>query len=791
MGLRPSELGPLRRARLASIGIALAVGAMGAVALPRLEVSTEITEFLPAGEERELAHVARVMSASGPNRTITLTVAGERRFEAADELARRLSRHPGVDFVRTGPSGDLEAALYELYFPRRYLFYTDDPDRDRLDDERLRAAARDLRQRLASPAGTLVRELAPADPLLAFGRQVERLRQLSGAGLSVEQGRFVTPDGEHAVLFVGTHASPFDDDAAQRVLAAVDRAVAAVRGKYGDLRIEESSLHRHVVTSARSIRADIERISMVSTVLVVVLFLVVFRSLRYLALGIVPLAVGTVVGLTITVLAFGPIHGLALAFGSTLIGVGVDYVAHYVNHHVLEPAPGGPFASLRRILPGIALGAATTVAGLAGLAYAGFPGVRELAVLASTGVLAALVATCALVPPWMPREPRPTRAHLALARALSAALDRLARSRLARWALPALALLACAVGLPRLTWIDDARALNVADPEVLAQDERVRERVSRMDSGRFVVAFGETEELALRRNDEVHRRLSAARERGEVEAFLSLHSVLWSEAAQRASLRAVAGSPRLFERLTEAFSREGFVAGAFEPFRAALAEPPDPLRWDELVRSPLGPLVSSLRIEAPDGRVGFVTLIRGADVSALEARLADLEGVTLFDQARFMAGAYGQFRTRTLQMLLLGMIGVFLTILAKYRRVGLAVAAFAPALLASATALATVALLGYEASLMHVLALLLVLSMGEDYGVFMVEAFTHRADAGNALASVVLACLTTVVSFGLLAMSENPALRALGLVTGLGVLFAFLLAPVSWSFLAREGSRGS
>src|SRR5690606_8427348 len=147
------------------------------------------------------------------------------------------------------------------------------------------------------------------------------------------------------------------------------------------------------VASEQSIRADVERISTVSTVLVVLLFVVVFRSLRYLALGMLPLAAGTVVGLAVTHLVFGPIHGLALAFGSTMIGVGVDYVAHFVNHHVLEPAPGGAFATLRRILPGLALGAATTIAGLAGLAYAGFPGIRELAVLGSTGVLGALVAT--------------------------------------------------------------------------------------------------------------------------------------------------------------------------------------------------------------------------------------------------------------------------------------------------------------------------------------------------------------------------------------------------------------
>lgn len=777
----------LGRARLLSAAASLVIAALAGWTIPRLRVSTEITDFLPAGRDREAAHVARVMSASDLQRTITLTVAGEHRLGAAAELAGHMARHPDVERVQTGPSDELERAFYDLYFPRRLLFYADDLA-EVLSDEELREAARDLRLRLSSPAGPLVREIAPRDPLGAFRRQLERLAELSAGGLSVEGGRFVTPDGQHAVVFVSTRASPFESEATGRVTRALDQAIAEVRRRHGDdVVVEESGLHRFAVTSEAAIRADIERISTVSTALVVLLFLVLFRSLRYLALGLLPLAAGTVVGLFVTHLVFGPIHGLALAFGSTLIGVGVDYVAHYVNHHVLEPAAGGPFETLRRIAPGLALGAVTTIAGLGGLAYAGLPGIRELAVLASSGVLAALLATCFLVPPWMPREVRPTSAHLALARALSSLLRWIGRSRLARYAVPAIVLALCAAGLPRLSWVDDARALTFADPALVSEDERVRARVSRMDAGRFVVAFGDDEQAALRRNDEVQRRLAAARAEGEVHGYLSLHSLLWSERAQRASLRTVTGAPDLFDRTVAALEREGFVRSAFEPFRASLSEEPAPLVWDELATSPLGPLVSNLRIDAPDGRVGFVTLLRGADLSRLDTRLEGIDGVTLFDQSRFMASVYGQFRARALQMMLLGVAGVFLTILARYRRLSLAVAAFAPAVLASVAALAVVALLGYEASLVHVLALLLVSSMAEDYGVFMVEAFANRSDAGNALASVVVACLTTVASFALLAMSANPALRALGMVTGFGVFFGFVLAPISWAFLARPG----
>jgi predicted exporter len=778
------------RARALTIAIAAGFAALGAWTFTHLEVTTEITHFLPSSEDRELARIAQDMSGSDLNRTITLTI-GARDTEAATgaarDLSRSLARRDDVAWVRHGPDDDLDQAFYELYHPRRLAFFTDDPSRHGLvSDEELRASAHALKQRLMSPTGTFVRQIAPGDPLLLFAAHLDRLREAQGGGLAVVDGSFVTDDG-HAVVFLASRESPFAAEASARLLAGIDRAFERVRREHGGgLVLEQSSVHRFAARSQHAIREDVTRISTVSTVGIVLLFLVLFRSLRHVLLSTLPLVTGMIAGLAATQLVFGQVHGMALAFGSTLIGVGVDFATHYLNHHTLEPSAKGPFGSLRHILPGLALGAGTTLAGLAGLAWTSFPGIRELAVFSVAGVGVCLITTCVMLPPWMPTAPRPTRLHLWLSRALSSAMHKVRGSRVLRFVIPIVALLVCAAGLARMRWVDDPRALNALDPELVAEDERVRARVSRMDAGRFVIAWGEDEETALARNDEVHRTLLAARDAGELEAMRSLHGLLWSERAQRTSFDALARSPELERRLTAAFEAEGFVASAFEPFFEALRERPPVLRWRDLSASPLGPLVASFRFEGEGGRVGFVTLLRGGDVAALERRLAGMEGVRLFDQARFMGDAYGTFRVRTLQMVGAGLVLVFLMIFARYRRLAPALAAFAPAILASATSIAIVALAGVELNLMHLVALLLVLSMGEDYGVFIVEAYGAGDDMGSAMTSVLVACITTVLSFGLLAMSENPALRALGSITGLGVLLSFVLAPTGWLFLRAK-----
>src|SRR5205823_3506950 len=137
----------------------------------------------------------------------------------------------------------------------------------------------------------------------------------------------------------------------------------------GVLRLKQSGINRIAVAAERQIRADIERITTVSTLGIVALFLLVHRSIRYLLLAVLPLVAGMLVATTAGLLVFGALHGLTLAFGSSLIGVCFDYPVYYINHHTLRPDAAGPHASLRRVWKGLRLGALTTMGGLAGLAW--------------------------------------------------------------------------------------------------------------------------------------------------------------------------------------------------------------------------------------------------------------------------------------------------------------------------------------------------------------------------------------------------------------------------------------
>ena len=812
-----------RRDRVVAVALFVLAVALGGWAASRLRVTTDITSFLPAGQDRALSEIARSIASSDLNRTITLTIEAPdtaTAARAAKALGAALAGRSDIAWVRTGPDAQLDRAFYEAYFPHRLDFIAPTAAAARAvwTPESLAQRARDLRERLASPMGPFVRRLAPADPFSFFLTHLERLRAAQQGTLDVRAGAFVAGPGDRfGVVLLATRASPFDTAAQRPIEEAIDAAFARVDASLGGgLRLEQAGVHRIALRSEQSIRADITRVSVAGSVGVVLLLLLVFRSPRYLALALAPLVAGMGASVFVCERLFGAVHGLTLAFGATLIGVAIDYVLHYLNHQILHPDRRGPAATMRAIWPALALGAATTVVGLVGLAWTSFPGIREIAVFTTVGVVTALLVTRWTLPPFVPARPTPTRVHRALERLGRATLTGLEHRHVLLWALPIIAVIVAALGIPRVRWNDDVRALAAPDSEVLAEDARVRARIARVDTGRVVVALGDTLDEALARNDAVDAALHRAEARGLLGRHRSLHSFLWSGQAQRASYEAIPSDA--WARSERALQEAGFVPAAFTPFRDALAAPFAPLTFSALSQSAIGPLLAPFHVRvhaaahdghaaahdtrpagsATDseagsvtGREAVLTFVEGVrDPAAVAAVVEVVPGVRWLDQTALMQTAYRRFRTRTLELVVAGLVAVFLLLFARYRDLRASAAAFFPAALAAGATLGLLGLAGVTANLLNVVTLLLVLSMGVDYGVFMVESRQHPGAAGATLVGLGIACASTVISFGALAMSGQPAMRAMGVTASIGITLSLVLAPAAW-LLVRPRVSGS
>lgn len=766
------------RALLVLAATALWVAAFGAYAWRHGQISTDITHFLSTMEEREMAAIALSLADSDRARTLILGITAPDETSAvaaARELADTLSAHPEVARLRAGPDAGDARAVFDLYFPRRFGMLSSRPEAElaaQFAPDGLAAAAQRLRSELALPQGALLERTAAADPLLAFPDQLRRLEAARGS-LRVVGGGFVAGDPPRAILFVTTQHSAFDASHQAPLLDAIAAQFAALNARHGGaLKLEQSGLHGFAVSSERAARRDAAWISTLSMIALLGAFLWIFRSPRVLAVTLIPLVVGVVTATAVTMELFGGLHALTVAFGSTLIGVCVDYPIHFMSHFALRRDGAGPHAVLRRVAPALALAVLTTVAGFLGIAASDLPGVREVGVFAALGVLAALAATALVVPELVPRDLAPTPTELRLADRL----ERLATPSPARRAIAfgvvALTLAVCAYGLTRLRFDDDVFALNLPlDAAQLRESQALADAVAQVDAGRMVVAIANDDEAALRANDAVAERLAAARDAGALDGFRSLHSFVWSRDLQQRNWDVIAAQPQLADSMLAALEAAGFRPDAFAPFATALRGPaPPPLTIDELLASPLAEAVAPHRVALDGGKVALLTLVRGVrDPVALTAAIEGIPGVRYFDNQTFVRALYARHRTRSIELVGIGTLAVVVLLLLRYRNVGRAIAAGAPGILGALAAIGVIAATGTPLNILHLLGLVLVLSLGADYGIFLAESDRDDPEDAASLLSVTLAALTTLFSFGLLSLSSFPALRALGVATAIGV----------------------
>lgn len=795
------SLGRSERVRL--VAAAIFVLCLIGYVFVRFEVTTDVTEFLPDSEDRALASLSREIADSELSRTMILALEASdlasalrasRAFEAALRGDPRISG--SIAFLEGGPMEGLEQALFELYEPRRLFFLADSEAqaRARTSEAGIREAAVDLRRELGGPLSLLASRVAPRDPFLSLPGIFRRLERSRGGELQVVDGRFVAADDRTAVLFLATRDSALDTRAQAPVLAAIEDAHRAIAADFpGGLRLDQSGVNRFATRAAAAIEADIKRVSSLSTVLSCLMLWILFRSLRLMALAAIPVATGVLAGMAAVLFVFGRLHGITLAFGAALIGVAIDYVVHFYCHHTIVSPAADPRESLRAILRPLSTGAVTTLAGFAALSGSNLAGLREVACFSVVGIATAFGMTLLVVPLLMPRQVLRVEARDRLVTAVGRAFGGLVRARRTLAWIPAVVLVFAGFALPHARLDPEIANLGRLDADLLAEEERVRARVARTEQMQFVVAIGDDEATALAVNDGVAARLEAAVEAGELEGLRSLAPLLPAPATQIAVARVATQDPGLPARLQQVFREEGFAEGAFAPYLAALDAPlPEVLAYSDLLESPIGPLLRAFRIPLGD-RVAFLTYLKGVrDPEALAARLSDLPQAVLLRQSELFRAAQTAYQRSTAILLGAGLIAVAALLALRYRDGRRTLSALAPALFAVLLTVSMLATAGRALDLISLTALLFVVSMGVDFSVFLVDAYDGPEDVGvaAALTGVLLDCLTTVGSFGLLALSTHPVLANLGLTAAIGIGASLLLAPTTLVLLARpEGGR--
>jgi predicted exporter len=468
---------------------------------------------------------------------------------------------------------------------------------------------------------------------------------------------------------------------------------------------------------------------------------------------------------------------MALLFGVSLIGVAVDYSLQYLSE-IFAAEGGTPRERLRRVRVGITIATATVAIGYVTLFLAPFPGLHQIAALAAIGLLASW-ATVLLWLPALDRSRRPQHGDRLLAGMGSLlALWQKPRPAWAGWGALALAAIIVVGGLFQAHADDDVRRMQSLSGPLMAQQEEIQRLAGAAGSAQFFLVEAKDDETALETEEVLIDRLKPLVAQGVLAGFQAPAQYVPSITRQRENREMVhrqLDGPLLADHLRQLGLKH------VEP------PPPDDAPFltlaDAVTRN--GPLsfIASLRLDGGQGVLHAVKL-DGVTKPDLLASAADgLPGVRLIDPAGDFSRLLAKYRKRALGLLALSAVLMTPLLAWRYGLKG-AVKVMAAPLLAVLLAPALRAWFGGAFTFFDGMALVLVLSIGVDYSIFLAETSPQRQRV--TMLAVMMAAATTLLSFGLLALSSVQAVHAFGSTMLIGIFLAFLLSPLARSAHSRH-----
>lgn len=793
------EAGPLSaRRRAVALLLWLAAMVAGGWLIAHSRFSADLSAFLPASPDARQQLLIEQIQSGVASRTLMMGVSGgdaAQRAEASRRLAKALRAHGGFEQVHNGDIAFWQTSgAGEWLFAHRYHL-SPAVDARRFTVEGLREAIDDTVSLLGTPAGSAVKPLLETDPTGETRRIVEAM--LPPEAPRSEHGVWVSRSAPRAVLLAQAKAAGGDLDGQAALLASVRAAFDEVRRQpeLAALQLQISGPPVFAVDSRAQIEREVKQLALVGTLLMGAVLLAAFASLPALVVAFVPVASGVVGGIVAVSLGFGTVHGITLGFGSTLIGEAVDYAIYYLIQARGAARPGTGWRQWRAASwPTVRLGLLTSVCGFAALVFSGFPGLAQLGVFSLAGLLCAALVTRWVLPALMPDGAAGLGLRRWLGEHAAALAGWLPRLKGPLWAVSAVVLAGLLWQHDRL-WRGDLASLSPVPRAAMALDAELRADLAASDARTLVVVQGADVQAALRAAEAAGARLDALVAQGRIAGYDSAARWLPSLATQQARLAALPDAPTLRERLAAATAGGPLKAERLAPFvdqvQQARARPP--VDRAALQGSPLAPLVDALLFQRPGGGwSAMLSLQPGRQAMApadLRQALQDVPGLQVVDIKQELDSLYQRYLREALWQSLLGALAVVMLLAFSLRSWRRLLAVCQPLALAVVLTLGGLALAQVPLGILHLVGLLLVVAVGSNYALFFDQIRQQGGADADTLASLVLANGTTVLSFGLIALSHIPALSAIGQVVAPGALLALLLSAafVGWGPGSRVG----
>ena len=689
---------------------------------------------------------------------------GTELVKITDRLAATMTP-PFFTRVVTGPGESLSLDFFS-WFANVYPSLITGEDiksiEQKLTAEKVRKALNELYAKLLSPEGSAMKNLFQVDPLGFRLNLMEKLRFLNIIPkMRLENGHFISPDGKNALIIAETPFEITDAERGREMLIHFQDLIASVVPE--TISVSMISGHRYTLANIDAIKKDIVIILICSSLGIFILFLLFFRSFGGIFVFLTPICVLCIAAAGVSVL-YRNVSAVTIGFGAVLLGISVDFAVHV--YFALRSATSNPSETIAQVSRPIVFCGLTTLGAFGVLFFSSLPVQRELAVFSIIGICVALILALIL----LPQVVRRTQMHKYNEKTYNKTKSQPAR----KWVicLWLVLLVTCAWQGTKLHFDGDLRSLNLVPDEIRDLENTLQRTWCNFRGTAVVFAEGPDLQTALETNDRIFRHLTRNPNSSRIVSLAPILPSLKTQELNRQRWNALWSDGKkeyVNQLLTTQGKSIGFKSTAFEPFAKLIAGPTPPVTVAALRTIGLAEIVDTLIID--DGKNAKVlTLVPDTPEIAALLNHSDFNrsGIQFASQNQFRQTISKAIADDFIHFILKASTVIILLLVLLFRNLKKVVLSLIPVVTGILFMIGVMGGLGIAFNLFNVVAAILIIGLGVDYGIFMVTKISQGLDAATERA-VFVSGLTTIAGFGALVLARHPALHSIGLSVLIGI----------------------
>lgn len=698
--------------------------------------------------------------------------------EAADIFDSIFKNDKRLESVKYKVSGESMSEMSEFTYKHRFSMLGDSYIKSLKESQGASFASGEALQRIYGAFGFSDLSHLEEDPYLfgaqAFDRITMQSPLTSSNKLTLKDSRLVAIDSTKTFILWSAKLSP---DAAgfaseDHILYQMENEIKALEEKFPGITIAKSGVPFHSYESSKNAQLEITWISTISIILVLVLLVAIFKTITPIACTLFSIATAIMAALATTWTAFGEIHIFTFVFGTSIIGVSIDYAIHFFTDWKYSRTNPEGLQVRKHIKKGILLGFMTTELGYIALLVAPFPLLQQMAVFSLSGLASALVTILFLFPVLPRAQSTGSKKILHFSFRVAHIYDWYYSLRKPfRIIVPIALCIACVPGLMQLRIHTDLRNLYTMSNSLKASEALASRLLNFGSTGNYFIVKGNSAEEVLQEEENFRKLLDNAKKDSILKEYLSVSYFVPSKKSQNETFEIIKqktqGEAKAFLK-TLNFENDSLFQKSLLAFKPVSLEDSLPSDWESLLKM--------LWIGEIDGfHYSVILPLHVHDAAKLASLAKDSKGVTFVDKMPEINHSL----TR-LSAISLGLVGitdfiVFIIFIFVYN----IKEAFRIVRIPVSASIIVATLFGYlgiDFNFFAIVGIILTLGIGIDYSLFFHESKNHSSTTALAVS---LSATTTILSFGTLALSHFTPVSVFGLSIFIGILSSFILSPLA------------